>query len=244
MIVVKQLKLPYGCQANLNLTFNAGQTWGVLGPNGAGKTTLLLTLAGLQKQRAGDVYLQTINIKTISPKKFAANIAILLQHQTTNQHLTCWEYCASARFPHKNYWQTLAIEDRNIIIQALAQVDMLQYSNKTMHKLSGGELKRLAIASVLTQTPHVYLLDEPANHLDIAHQVKILTHFKNSQQLTIMSVHDINHAQQFCDHVLLLYPSHYLAGPKEYVLTQSNLSDLYQHPISAIEQQAKKFWLG
>jgi len=150
-----------------------------------------------------------------------------------------WEYCLSSRFPHLSYFNKPNHEDEKIVIHALEKMDLTHLAKRVVGKLSGGEKRRLAIAALLTQKPEIYLLDEPTNHLDIKHQHQVLNYFRelarHTQATIVMSLHDVNLAQQYCDHILLLYPNgETLQGPSSEILTTHNLSKLYQLSMNKV----------
>jgi iron complex transport system ATP-binding protein len=101
--------------------------------------------------------------------------------------------------------------------------------------MSGGERRRVAIASLLAQKPGVFLLDEPTNHLDPHHQLAILGLFKEltrNGSTVIASLHDPTLAARFADRALLLFgDGRWRAGTTEEMLTAESLSDLYLTPM-------------
>lgn len=232
---------------DLSLCFNRGEIWGILAPNGAGKTTFLHALAGLYTLTHGEVKLNDHNIKTIPRKSIAQLLAMLFQDLTHSLPQTVWEYCVTARYPHQTYFQQLTRDDEQIVQDSLAKMALSSLHHQFITRLSGGEKQRLAIAAVLAQTPAIFLLDEPTNHLDVAHQSYVLHHFQQLAQrklaTIIMSLHDINLVQQFCQHVLLLFPDgDSKHGPVEQVLTRENLTRLYQHPVKKISDSETSLW--
>lgn len=245
MIELEEVKLKYGNTKPLSLELQRGETWGILGPNGCGKTTLLLTIAHLFKPKSGNILLQQQHLSHLSIKTIAKHIGFLKQEPKFPSEQTVWEYCAAARFPHLPYWQRVSFEDK-VVQEALIQMKLQNYRHRRINTLSGGEKKRVSIAALLAQTPTIYLLDEPTNHLDIHfqfHTLKLLRHIA-TQSVVIMSLHDVNLAQQYCDKILMLFANgNYIAGNKQSVLTSHNVSELYLHPMQCIEQGEKKFWL-
>jgi iron complex transport system ATP-binding protein len=140
------------------------------------------------------------------------------------------------------------VTDKHIANAALTLLQLDKKLSQKVHTLSGGERRRLAIATLLTQAPQIYLLDEPMNHLDIRHQMLILQHFKHLAAIksatVLMSLHDINIAQQFCSQILLLFgDGTSLHGTPKDVLTEENLTRLYQHPLKSHVLGAQQFWL-
>jgi iron complex transport system ATP-binding protein len=231
----------------LNLSVKTGQTWGILGANGSGKTTLLHTLAGLHPVQQGEIWLNEKKIKNLSPRTIAQSIAILFQDFTDTFPQTVWDYCKAARFPHLAYFKKASRHDWDVVTEALQAVDLYSLATRSITHLSGGEKRRLALASVLSQTPHIYLLDEPTNHLDVRHQIDVLSHFQrlvtNQSAAVVMSLHDVNLAQLFCTHILLLYPDgQTIQGCTQEILTTANLSSLYQHEITPIHSPNGMYW--
>lgn len=232
---------------SLNLQIQAGQVWGILGPNGRGKTTLLHALVGLQKIAAGEIVILGKKLTQLSGKSIAQSVGLLFQDYNEIFPQTVWEYCLGARFPHSTYFGKKNISERQLINASLDKLDLLPYQHKKISQLSGGEKRRLYIASLLVQSPQLYLLDEPTNHLDVKYQSKVLALFRqltrHNRIAVMMSLHDINLVEHFCSHVLLIFPEgRVLQGESKQLLTERNLTELYQHPIQKLSYDEKTFW--
>ena len=234
------------CQ-NLNLELAEGEVWGILGGNGAGKTTLLHTLAGFREPDHGQVLIERIPIKQIKAKHRAQKLGFLLQDEKNAFPATVLETALQGRHPHLGHWQWEGAEDEKIALQALEQVGLTDYAERTLDRLSGGERQRLKIATLLVQNPKIWLLDEPANHLDLHHQISLLTllkeQTKQQQGCLLMSLHDLNLAWRFCDKLIFLYPddsslAHKVEqGDKAALLQAEKLQHLYQHPIHCLDTE-------
>jgi iron complex transport system ATP-binding protein len=128
-------------------------------------------------------------------------------------------------------------------------MELLALSRRPIQTLSGGERQRLALATLLTQAPALYLLDEPTNHLDLRQQMLVLKQLRleldAGGKALLMALHDINMAAAWCSHALLLYPDgRWQAGPAEQILTAPALSDLYGCPVRRYELNGRRLFLA
>jgi iron complex transport system ATP-binding protein len=230
----------------LELELKSGQCWGLLGINGAGKTTLLHTLAGLRPARAGRIYLQERPLDELARIDTARTLGLLLQDTSDPFPATVIETALMGRHPHLSRWQWEGEDDYRIAQAALDSVGLGGMSRRQIDTLSGGERRRLALATLLTQNPALMLLDEPTNHLDPAQQMHILSLLTQRLAPTagtpgalLMSLHDVNLAARFCSHLLLLLPQgQVLSGPAAELLDCEVLERLYGYPMVRIENDA------
>lgn len=232
---------------NLNLGIESAQFWGVLGCNGVGKTTLLHTLAGLREAAAGEINLRGRPLRQYRRREVARHIGIVLQDESYLFPVTVFDIALSGRYPHSPMWQRESGHDIALARAALQEVELSQFSARLANTLSGGERRRLAIATVLAQDPDLYLLDEPVNHLDPHQQMRLLELLADRAQSgakALMAIlHDVNLAARFCTHLLLLFgQGKVLYGPKQSLLRQEIIEDLYQHPVHCLEGPAGRFF--
>ena len=231
----------------LTLELAPGQCWAILGGNGSGKTTLLHTLTGLLPPTEGEVSLNEGPINTLPRHTIAQQLGLLLQDSHDPFPSTVLETALTGRHPYLGRWQQESDEDLSLVRQALSRVDLAAMEGRMVQTLSGGERRRLAIATLLTQSPHLLLLDEPLNHLDLHHQQQLLKHLKQLSgegKGVAMVLHDPNQALRYCDHILLLYgDGSWESGACEELLTSERLSRLYQHPMSLIQQGEEKLFI-
>jgi len=225
---------------NLELKLQPGEIWGVMGRNGIGKTTLLHTLSGLRPASAGEIRLNQVPIEQLPRKLLAQKLGILLQHTDDAFPTSVIESVVCGRHPHISNWQWENESDYLLASKALQQVQMESLSYRPTNELSGGERQRVAIATLLTQDPDIFLLDEPNSHLDLHYQMSILQNlceFARKEQRTIfMSLHDINLAARFCDKLLFISgDGKTKAGDADKLLNTKDLSELFQHPIHATQ---------
>ncbi|MGE6778553.1 ABC transporter ATP-binding protein [Vreelandella titanicae] len=223
----------------LNITIEPGQVWGVLGPNGAGKTTLLHTLAGLHAPRSGSVQLNDSALGQLRRRHVAQCLGLVFQDRQDGFPATVLETALIGRHPYLSPWQMEGAEDYARAEAALERLDVAHLRDRLVSTLSGGERQRVAIATVLTQAPNVWLADEPTNHLDLHHQSAVMALMAEQAiqgQAVIMCLHDLNLAARWCDHVLLLYPNGEACwGPRDSMLEPSALEDLYRQKLAVVE---------
>nr|VFK38095.1 MAG: iron complex transport system ATP-binding protein [Candidatus Kentron sp. SD]VFK42841.1 MAG: iron complex transport system ATP-binding protein [Candidatus Kentron sp. SD] len=231
----------------LNITASKGQCWAVLGRNGVGKTTLIRCLAGLDKPDSGAIHLDDIALTSLSRRQVAKHLGVLFQQGGNAFPSTVWETIVSGRYPHLPAWQPDTKQDRAIAHRALRVVELDGYEERVMATLSGGERRRLDLAVVLTQDPVVFLLDEPANHLDLRYQILLLQHMRQLAdergKTILMALHDMNLAARFCDHALLLYGSgRYDGGPLGPLFRSEQLTELYDYPVRSVVHDGRCYW--
>ncbi|MEE4186550.1 MAG: ABC transporter ATP-binding protein [Gammaproteobacteria bacterium] len=221
--------------ADLNLTAAPGQLICVLGTNGVGKTLLLHTLAGLRPAGHGTITLCGSPLASLPRKAIAQRLGLLLQLHDDAFPLTVLETALTGHFARTGWrgWHRGA--ERRAALAALAAVDLAGFEARSITTLSGGERERLAIATLLVQNPQVWLLDEPANHLDPRHQLaafELLRRQADSGRSVMATVHNPALAMRFADAALLLFgDGSWAFGPATELLTIEQLEKLYDTPF-------------
>ncbi len=223
----------------LDICLEPGQVWGVLGPNGAGKTTLLHTLAGLRAARTGQVLLDDRPLTALGRREIAQSLGLVFQDSQDGFPARVRETALIGRHPFLSPWQMEGGEDLRLAESALARLDVAHLADRLVNTLSGGERQRLAIATVLTQGPKIWLADEPTNHLDLHHQTAVMALLAEQAaagHAVMMCLHDLNLAARWCDHLLLLYPGGEACwGPRKSMLVPSALERLYGQRLATAE---------
>jgi len=234
--------------SQLDLRINPGESWGILGRNGAGKTTLLHTLAGLRRPETGSVMLDGTPLPRLNRRSIARHIGVLLQDHQDAFPASVMETVLTGRHPYLGPLQWEGAADYAAATEALRAVGLECMETRDIASLSGGERRRLGIATLLAQDPDILLMDEPTNHMDFHHQILTLDLLKQRTRDDVKSMmlvlHDPNLALRYCDHFLLLYGAgETLQGAAEAVLTQPNLERLYGHPLQALQGPRGTVWV-
>jgi iron complex transport system ATP-binding protein len=232
----------------LDFAVERGECWAILGRNGAGKTTLLHTLAGLRPPAAGSIDIDGRALASLPARELARVRGLLPQDDFDTFPATVLETVLIGRHPHLPRWQWEGPADLSIVRTALASVDIGAAELRDVRTLSGGERRRVALATLLAQEPQLFLLDEPASHLDLAHQVALLDRLtalaREQDKALLMVLHDVNLAARYCDHALLLERGSALAGTAAELLTAERLSPLYGVTLRTLHDGARRVFVA
>jgi len=251
MIRTEHLDLQLGGRTllrQLDWAARPGECWSIIGRNGAGKSTLLRTLAGLHKPNAGAVLVGGLALGEWPLDELARERAYLAQSRHDAFSYTVIETVLSARHPYhgKRYWE--GSDDHQAALTALASMEVADLAARDVRTLSGGERQRVAIAALLAQDTSLLLLDEPANALDLAHQVSVmglLAKLCREQGKTVVMIgHDLNLAYRISTHALLLMgDGRWQAGPVRETMQPALLGDYLGHPIDMLEHGGRRIFL-
>ncbi|MGB5443007.1 MAG: ABC transporter ATP-binding protein [Gammaproteobacteria bacterium] len=233
---------------DLNLRIAKGERWCILGRNGSGKTTLLHTLAGLRQTTRGYVKLDGQPLDALHGKLLSRHIGVLLQDHHDMFPASVLETVLSGRHPWLGSFQWEDANDYRIARAALKAVGLADMEIRNVATLSGGERRRLGIATLLTQDTAILLLDEPTNHLDINYQIQTLDLLKRQSidagKSLLLVMHDINLALRYCNCFLLLFgDGEYALGSAAQVITEASLDRLYQYPLQSLQGPDGPVWL-
>lgn len=235
MLRASHLTCAYGSRTvlqGLDLAVEPGTFASLLGPNGAGKSTLLKALARQLRPAKGEVSLDGRGIWTLAPRAYARRVAYTPQLDRPSGDLTVRDAVALGRAPHRGWFLPATRGDRERVDEALAQLELEALAHRPLDALSGGELRRVALARALAQEARVLLLDEPTAHLDLGFQVEVLDLLRQLAHqrglAVVASLHDVNQALGWADRALLLTAGQALAvGPVAAVLTPEHVSACY-----------------
>ena len=219
----------------LDVPFRPGTVTAVLGRNGAGKSSLLHVLAGLAAPAHGEVRLGDRTLGAWGRRDLARRLGLLMQASEDPFPATALETTLVGRHPHLDFWQWESETDRGVARECLGAMDLAGLEARSVTTLSGGERRRLAIATVLAQDPQVFLLDEPIQQLDPHHQLAVLRRFRalaDSGRTVVLSLHDPGLAARFADAALLLMgDGRWQHGPVHEVLGEASIGALYGIPV-------------
>ena len=225
VLLTHNLSLSYGQKTilqDVNLTVRAGEFWCFLGQNGVGKTTLLRALLGLLQPQAGQLQFhpelgrrecmgfvpQRCDLNptlSITVREFALLGLVGIRVQRAQQH-------------ERLAW-------------ALEKMNLSGMADKDYWALSGGQRQRILVARALVRRPTILILDEPTNNLDLSMEdtfLQTLSALHAEEHTTILFVtHNVNIAAHYATHIGLVSAGTLVSGPREQVLTNHNLEQVY-----------------
>ena len=210
-IEVNGLTLAYGKTVvldALSLPIAKGKITVLAGPNGCGKSTLLRAIRRLHAPQSGQVLLDDADIARLDGKSLGRRIGLLAQSPSAPQDMSVEELVRLGRYPHQALLQPWTARDDAAVAAAMAGTGVAALRSRRIGSLSGGQLQRAWIAMVLAQDTETICLDEPVNHLDMAHQLdclELVTQLNQEQGRTIVLVlHDLNLAARYADQLVFV----------------------------------------
>lgn len=216
---------------NINIELNQGQVIVLIGPNGSGKSTLLKCIAQIHPQYDGVAAWENRDLKSLSKRDLAKQLALLPQHVTAPNGMMVEQLARFGRFPHQGWFKQWRAEDQTAIDEALSATHLAEMRNVPLSSLSGGQRQRAWIAMVLAQQTPLILLDEPISMLDIGHQADILNlvrELANQGKSIIMVLHDLATAARCADYMIALKDGQIIAqGNSRQILTPALVQQLY-----------------
>jgi iron complex transport system ATP-binding protein len=185
----------------------AGEALAVVGPNAAGKSTLVRALAGLLELAAGEVRLEQRPLAAWPRDVLARAVALVTPEEEGPDALSVEDRVALGRYPHRGPFRPFTAEDGAAVAGALRRTGIEALARRPLGTLSAGERQLAALARGLAQQPRVLLLDEPAAHLDVGHQLQLFRVLDEVRALGVgilAVVHDLQRAASWAERMVLL----------------------------------------
>jgi iron complex transport system ATP-binding protein len=225
--------------AGLDLRVAAGERWVVVGPNGAGKSSLLAALAGVFPIAAGSVTIDGVELAEWAGRALAERRAWSPQFWSDPFPATVRETAALAHQRDASWRSTLDRQSDPEVERVLARLLLADLADSDVQTLSGGERQRVALATALLQGAPLLLLDEPASHLDLAHErllVELLLAHAAGGGAVVASVHDLDLAWDLASHAVLIDGrGGVVSGVRDDVLVADRLGAVFGVGLHAIE---------
>ena len=232
---------------NLSLEVQSGESLAIVGPNGCGKSTLLKAICGLLPFR-GAVEIDSESVAAMKPRQLAAKVAMLGQISPVYFSYSVYDAVMMGRYLHMGGLLGAPTRaDKDFVEKCLATVKLWDERDKSINKLSGGQLQRVFLARTLAQDPQIILLDEPTNHLDLKFQLELIDYLKNwaqEQNRSVIGVlHDINLAIRLSDNIMLMKEGEIAAmGKIGDAVSVAAMKAVYEMDVAAAMREAFAMW--
>ncbi|MDX1595049.1 MAG: ATP-binding cassette domain-containing protein [Gammaproteobacteria bacterium] len=184
-----------------SLEVHDGERVAVLGPNGAGKTTFALHLNGLHRAERGAVAVDGLELSDATLGEIRRRVGHVFQDP--DDQLFMPTVAEDVGFGPANLGVTgHDLEHR--VEAALAAVGMTGAAARAPHHLSGGERRRVAVATVLSMEPSILVLDEPTSNLDPASRRELVDVLQSLDQAQLVITHDLPFALELCERAVIV----------------------------------------
>jgi iron complex transport system ATP-binding protein len=198
-----------------------GELVGVVGPNGSGKSTLLRLLYGFLLPSAGKVELDGREVQRMEPRALACLMGACPQEAEPSLDFSVEQALALS-----------AGGDLDLTRERAARLPFLKLAElygRQLSQLSGGERQRIRLSRALLPEPAWLVLDEPANHLDLATGWSLLAYLRRPRAgATVVALHDLGSAVRFCHRLMVLQEGRLVAlGPPGEALTPETLATVF-----------------
>ena len=218
--------------SDVSLSLPSGQLVALVGPNGAGKTTLLRALAGLVPS-TGTVEVGGEPLSSLPLRERAKRFGYLPQGHLVHWPLPAKDVVALGRYPHgATDPARLSARDEQAVLRAMLATNVVEFAERPITELSGGERSRVALARVLAVEAPIVLADEPTASLDPRYQIDVMINLRAAADrgvLVVVVTHDLGLAARFADTVLVLSAGRLVAqGKPAQALSEQIMADVFR----------------
>ncbi len=234
-VEIERLGLRYGQTAvlsGIDLVIEPGERLCLVGPNGAGKSSLLRCLTGLAQPTSGNVRLDGEPLAHIERSAIARTISVVPSQIDLPFAMRVEEVVRLGRLPYEHPFTGATDQDLQAVDTAISRVGIDELRGRDVQRLSMGERQLVLVAMAVAQGGRLIVLDEPTVHLDLRHQVEVLTLLTRLTDagLTVLAVlHDLPLAAHFFPRLVLLDEGRVVAdGVPGEVLSADRIRDVYR----------------
>ena len=210
----------------LSFRIGDGEAVGLIGANGAGKSTVMKLLLGLIAPTEGSVLVDGIRVEKKSLPEIRRKLGFVLQNSDNQMFMpTVYE---DMIFAPLNYGLSREEAERRVDT-ALERLGMQELKHRHNHRISGGEKRMAAIATILAMEPEAVLMDEPSSALDPCNRRLVINTIRELRQTKLITSHDLDMILDTCERVILLSGGAVAAdGPADQILRDRALLEAHR----------------
>jgi manganese/iron transport system ATP-binding protein len=208
-----------------SFTVPVGSITGLVGVNGAGKSTIFKALMGFVPVAKGQITVLGKSVKEALKQNIVAYVPQAEEVDWTFPVLV-EDVVMMGRYGHMGFFRVPGAADHAAVSNALARVNMTDYSKRQIGELSGGQRKRVFLARALAQDAKVILLDEPFTGVDVQTEdaiIALMREMRDEGRVMLVSTHNLGSVPEFCDRAVLVKGTVLAYGPTETTFTRENL---------------------
>lgn len=198
-----QFAYPDGRQAikDISFTIHHGESVGIIGANGAGKSTLLMLLMGILLPNQGEILVGDARVTKKTLPLIRQRLGMVFQDPDDQLFMTT--VYEDVAFGPRNYMLDEE-EVKSRVEEALEMVGILHLKDRAPFRLSGGEKRAAAIASVLSMRPDILIMDEPTAFLDPKSRRRVIGILQRFEHTKIIASHDLDMVLETCNRIILI----------------------------------------
>lgn len=206
---------------DMSFRIEKGESVGLIGANGAGKSTIMKLLLGLLQAVDGKVLIDGTEVKKETLGEIRAKLGFVLQNSDNQMFMpTVYE---DMIFGPLNYGLSREVVDKRVD-EVLERLGLEYLKHRYNHKISGGEKRMGAIATILAMEPAAILMDEPTSALDPYNRRLVINTIRELDQTKLIASHDLDMILDTCDRVILISGGRVAAdGPAAEILSNKEL---------------------
>lgn len=205
----------------IDLKIDEGESVALVGANGAGKSSLFKLIIGISDIKEGSIRIGGLPVEKKTLKDIRKKVGMVFQNPDDQLFMTK-VYDDIAFGPRNELLTDAEVEER--VAGALEVLGITHLRDRMPHRLSGGEKRVIAIASVLSMKPEIILFDEPTSFLDPKARRNVINTLDKLKMTKIIATHDMDMALEICDRVIIMNQGSVFAdGPVEKLLLDEEL---------------------
>jgi len=203
-----------------------GTVCALVGINGSGKSTLFKAIMGFVRPTTGAVQINGGPVFAAQKNNLVAYVPQSEEVDWTFP-VSVWDVVMMGRYGYMNFLRIPRAEDRRVVEESLTRVGMIDFRERQIGELSGGQKKRVFLARALAQRGRVILLDEPFTGVDVKTEtaiIELLRELRADGCVMLVSTHNLGAVPEFCDQAVLINRTVLASGPIDEVFTEENLA--------------------